>query len=134
MNDPDPLDGTAIPAVHGDAIPTRASGVPVHPSPPEATGQASRAPERDTADGPRSVPPARSGDQAATDAHPGQAHVWNQRNICTLCGHDPLAAVRAAQAEQGRRQRAQRGRYTRIADRAAGATYKPGSNRRGGRQ
>jgi len=126
----EPIDGTGSLPVHGDPTPTPDTGVPVHPSPQEAPGLASPASERDEAAGPRSGTP--SGARPA--AVSGCSHVWNQRNICTLCGHDPLAAVRAAQAEQGRRQRAQRGRYTRIADRAAGATYKPGSNRRGGRQ
>ena len=121
MNGPDPVDGTASLAVHGDPGPTPDTGVPVHPSPPEAPGPASRAPERDEAPGPRSVSPARSGDQAAEPA-------------AGLSGQAARDAIKAALAEQGRRQRAQRGRYTRVADRAAGAAYKPGGNRRGGRQ
>jgi hypothetical protein len=35
-------------------------------------------------------------------------HVYDKRNVCTLCGHDPLAAIRAAQAAHDRRRRANR--------------------------
>jgi len=43
-------------------------------------------------------------------ARPDCRHVWDQRNVCALCGHDPLAAVRAATAARSRAQRAGRGR------------------------
>lgn len=120
MNDPDTTDGTAIPAVHGDATPTPDTGVPVPSSPPDAPGPASPAPERDAAEGPRSGAPARSGDQAAR----GRG----------LRGKAARDAIKKALAEQGRRQRAARGRYTRIADRAPGVSYRPGGNRRGGQR
>jgi hypothetical protein len=115
MNDPDPVDGTGSLPVHGDA--SFPPGVPVPSSPPEATGLASRTPERDAAAGPRSVPPARSGDQAA----PG------------LRGAEFLAEVKRVQAEQGRQRRGDPGRRRTAAQRAAPA-YRPGGNRRGGRQ
>ena len=35
-------------------------------------------------------------------------HVYDPRNRCTLCGHDPLKAVRAAVSVHKRRQRARR--------------------------
>lgn len=117
-----PIDGTAIPAVHGDPTPTPDTGVPVPSFPPEAPGPASRASERDAAPGPRSGVPStrRPGDQAA----PQQG----------LSGQAARDAIKAALAERGRRQRAARGRYTRIADRQAGVSYRAGGNRRGGGQ
>lgn len=63
MSTPDIPDGTVIPAVHGDA--SFPPGVPVPPSPREAPGPASPASERDAAQGPPGVSPARSGDPAA---------------------------------------------------------------------
>ena len=47
--------------------------------------------------------------QPCPDAGDGR-HVWDQRNVCTRCGHDPLAAVRAATAARSRAQRAGRAR------------------------
>jgi len=116
-----PEDGTVIPAVHGDPTPTPdTTGVPVLSYPlADARGPASRAPERDAAASPL---------DPAADAGPGgRAAPRGYR------GKAFTDAVKGAMAEQARRDRATRGRYTRIADRAAGAAYKPGGNRKGGR-
>lgn len=112
-----PNDGTAIPAVHGDAA--SPAGVPVLPCPPEAPGPASRAPERDAADSPPSAETARSGGQAAP--RPG------------LRGKAFADEVRRALAEQARRQRGDLGRRIRAAQRTAAPVYRAGGNRRGGR-
>jgi len=157
MTGPDPLDGTASLAVHGDA--SFPPGVPVPPSPPEAAGPASRAPERDATAGPRSVPLPRSGDQAAKpQASTGRCLAANWCLTSETCERLPdceaacstatppvpagkpglsgpafLAEVRRVQAEQGRQRRGDPGRRARAAQRATPA-YKPGGNRRGGRQ
>lgn len=154
MNDPDPVDGAAIPAVHGDA--SFPPGVPVPSSPPEATGPASRAPERDAAASPRSVPPARSGDQAAASSGRCLAANWclmsetcDRLPDCEsagsavtpvvpavkpgLSGQAFLAEVKRVQAEQGRQRRGDAGRRARYAQRATPA-YRAGGNRRGGSQ
>ena len=120
MNEPAaPIDGAAIPAVHGDPTPTPDTGVPVPSSPPAvATGPASRTPERDAAAGPPGVPPARPGDQAApAPGLRGQAYRDEAKRIL---------------AEQGKAQRGDPGRRARYAQRATPA-YRPGGNRRGGR-